>query len=253
MAKIFLSHSSKDKRFVKKLAIDLLKYGHDVWLDEWEIRVGDCIVSGIEGGIADSDFAVVILTNNSVQSGWVDREWKAKYWTEVNRGEVLVLPVLLEDCEVPTLLQTKKYADFRSDYNQGLHNLLRAINPTDSGRLALQERVKYVQERVLDLISRRVEAESKEFYGKLHTLTYENHPQRFPEFAQFVSDSQNMYMQEVGDEVDGIVAAAEEFGVRSEPLVNHVKFSIHTMGWGKVATELGELARRLEFPPSNDS
>ena len=40
---IFLSHSSRDKDIVKKLASDLLACEVDVWLDEWEIEVGDNI------------------------------------------------------------------------------------------------------------------------------------------------------------------------------------------------------------------
>lgn len=246
MPKVFVSHSSKDKSFMRKLSIDLLRYGHDPWLDEWEIRVGDCIVSGVEGGIAGSDFAIVVLSDNSVRSGWVDSEWKAKYWAEVQKGQVMVLPALLQDCEIPVLLQTKKYADFRTNYDEGLHDLLCALAPADSGRLAFRERVKYVQERVLDLISRRATAESDILFGK--PLTYENHPERFAEVTQFTAESQDMYVREIRAEVDGIVAGLAEHGIASDVLARHVSFSLHTMGWRKVAAELGEVARQLERP-----
>ena len=49
--KIFLSHSSKDKEFVRKLADDLKTYGLSVWFDEWEIKVGDSITNKISQGI----------------------------------------------------------------------------------------------------------------------------------------------------------------------------------------------------------
>jgi hypothetical protein len=35
---IFLSHNSKDKEFVRRLAAQLRLGGGDVWLDEWEIN-----------------------------------------------------------------------------------------------------------------------------------------------------------------------------------------------------------------------
>jgi hypothetical protein len=41
---------------------------------------------------------------------------------------VKVLPALLRDCEVPELLKTKKYADFRNNYNNGLEDVLLAID-----------------------------------------------------------------------------------------------------------------------------
>lgn len=95
MAKIFISHSSKDKEFVRKLSADLANLGHDPWLDEWEIKVGECIVSKIEHGIKESDYVIIVLTENSVNSGWVEREWKTKYWDEINQGKTLILPIIM--------------------------------------------------------------------------------------------------------------------------------------------------------------
>jgi TIR domain-containing protein len=109
MAKIFISHSSINKDFARKLASDLRGLGHVPWLDEYEIRVGDCIVTKIEHGIADADYVAVILSKHSVQSGWVEREWKSKYWTEVEQDSISVLPVLVEDCDIPNILKTKLY------------------------------------------------------------------------------------------------------------------------------------------------
>ena len=42
--KAFISHSSKDKKFVVRLANDLSGRGIDVWLDQWEIQPGDKFV-----------------------------------------------------------------------------------------------------------------------------------------------------------------------------------------------------------------
>src|SRR5438552_16025265 len=45
---VFLCHSSKDKPFVERLALDLRKLGTGVWLDKWEIKAGDSILERIE-------------------------------------------------------------------------------------------------------------------------------------------------------------------------------------------------------------
>jgi hypothetical protein len=127
MSSIFLSYSSKDGSVANKLARDLEKLGHSIWFDEWDIKVGECIPSKIEKGIADSDFVVIILTPNSVTSGWVEREWKTKYWQEIEKKETMVLPVLAETCEVPLLLKTKKYADIRNEYQIGIAELAISI------------------------------------------------------------------------------------------------------------------------------
>jgi hypothetical protein len=122
-AQIFLSYSSRDKQFVRWLAVDLRNLGHRVWLDEWEILVGESIPRRIAHGLDQSDFVAVVLSKHAVESHWVENEWQAKYWEEIERKRVLVLPILKDDCRVPTLLRAKKYADFRHDYADGFEAL----------------------------------------------------------------------------------------------------------------------------------
>lgn len=125
--KIFISHSSADKSFVRRLAIDLRESGFDPWFDEWEIRVGDPITQKIESGLVEADYLVLILSKKSVDSEWVQREWRGKFWDEVKERRTLVLPVLIDDCLLPALLRDKKYADFRTEYKTGLTDLLKAM------------------------------------------------------------------------------------------------------------------------------
>jgi len=130
MARLFISYSSQDKPAACRIAGDLKELGHEVWLDEWEIRVGDCIVREIEQGVSEADFVVLLLSANAVQSGWVEREWRAKYFEEIEQKRIRVLPVLIERCEIPTLLKTKRYADLRDHYGAGFARLCAAISPS---------------------------------------------------------------------------------------------------------------------------
>jgi len=131
--RVFLSHSSKDKQFVNRIATDLAKLNIAPWLDSWHIRAGESIPQKISIGIKNSECVVVFLSKNAISSHWVEREWQAKYWDEIERNQVLVIPALLEDCEIPQLLRAKKYADFRKDYDEGFRELLLALS-RNSGR-----------------------------------------------------------------------------------------------------------------------
>lgn len=126
--KVFISYSSKDYDFAIKLSVDLSNAGHSPWLDELKTLVGQSIPEEISVGLKECDFVSVILSKNSVSSHWVEREWQAKYWNEVKTGKIKVIPVLMEECEIPLLLQTKKYADFTWDYTKGLNEVLLALN-----------------------------------------------------------------------------------------------------------------------------
>ncbi|PEU28639.1 hypothetical protein CN532_11480 [Bacillus wiedmannii] len=58
MPSVFLSHSSKDKFFVRKLAERLIHSGVEVWIDEAEIKIGDSLIEKISQGIKGADYLV---------------------------------------------------------------------------------------------------------------------------------------------------------------------------------------------------
>ena len=69
-----------------------------------------------------------MLSQAAARSSWVEQEWQAKHWTEINDRKVRVIPVLKDSCEIPPLLRTMKYVDMRNDnYTAGLEILLASI------------------------------------------------------------------------------------------------------------------------------
>ena len=54
MASIFISHRNADSRAAELLAIELRDRGHIVWLDIWNIGIGDSIIEQINTGLTDS-------------------------------------------------------------------------------------------------------------------------------------------------------------------------------------------------------
>lgn len=71
---------------------------------------------------------LVILSKASVRSEWTKKEINTGLLRELEEKRVVVLPVLLEDCEVPLFLRDKLYADFRSDFDLGLAAVTKAID-----------------------------------------------------------------------------------------------------------------------------
>lgn len=129
IAKIFLSHSSNDNEFVRRLAKDLKLKGVPIWFDEWELKVGDSLNEKISEGIKESGWLAVILSKQSVKSQWVKKELNAALTKELEKRHVFVLPILIEDCEIPIFLRDKVFADFRDNYKSGIEALLRRLIP----------------------------------------------------------------------------------------------------------------------------
>ncbi len=123
----FISHSTKDKPFVRKLAADLVASGVKVWLDEQRILVGDSVPEKIAQGLAESDFFLIVVSQNSVSSSWVKKELSSALVHEIERRKVTVLPIKLDDAAMPDSIHDKLYADFRGSYDEGLSKLLKSI------------------------------------------------------------------------------------------------------------------------------
>jgi|GEM_PF-6691043 len=135
MSYVFLSHSQIDKPFVHRLASDLIRLGHKVWMDEISINIGDNIAKEIQKGIRECDFLIFVASKSAMTSNWVEIEWIAEFWKGTNSGKTNILPILIEDCELPIFLQNIRFADFRNQYETGLaqlHNRLISDRILDS-------------------------------------------------------------------------------------------------------------------------
>ena len=135
---IFISYSHADATFAKKLAARLVKHNTHVWIDSWELNVGDSLIDRIQNAIQNASALLVILSKASVESEWCQKELNAALIRELEEKKVIVLPVLKENCNIQPFLREKKYADFRGTFDAGFNDLLSAVakvsNP-EQGRI----------------------------------------------------------------------------------------------------------------------
>ena len=103
----FLSHSSADNVLAKKIYRFLRDQAVSVWFDRVELRPGDSLMAKIASGITSSDILLVLVTENSKKSPWVEKELAIALTKEVNGTGPKVIPILLTSCEIPTILADK--------------------------------------------------------------------------------------------------------------------------------------------------
>ena len=62
-------------------------------------------------------------------NAWVQKELELAMNREIDSSEVVVLPLLIENCELPEFIKGKYYADFSrtGNYENELHKLLQRI------------------------------------------------------------------------------------------------------------------------------
>lgn len=136
MQHVFISYSSLDSDIVELIEYDLLENGHEIWRDRESIRCGEEWGEAIQQGISDAYVVVVVLSANSLESTWVERE--IKFCAQHPDGDLPIIPVMLERVRIPASLKKWQAIDFSeiketegpkqiSAYRQAISRLLRDL------------------------------------------------------------------------------------------------------------------------------
>jgi hypothetical protein len=180
---LFLSHNSVDKPWVLRLKQALEERGLTVWLDRDEIRPGDLFVGALEQGLLESRAVALVISPESLCSGWVREEYsRVLALTHGGDERVQLIPVLLRDVELPGLLADHSWVDFRdaSLVEQDLDKLIWGATgkkPNASPVKPLKRRALLDRRLAAELIisyprqvgSRRVDVRSQ--YSNLYALS----------------------------------------------------------------------------------
>ncbi|MBV6491812.1 MAG: hypothetical protein CNCCGFBP_02463 [Fimbriimonadaceae bacterium] len=147
---VFISYSHHDLDFVGKLAARLVSSRIHIWFDRVELKVGDSLIDGIQSAISESDFLAVVLSKNSVESEWCKRELGGALMRELEEKRVVVLPLLIEDCDIPIFLTEKLYADFREDFEKGFDALREALASAEYLNSGREKELEYHHDWAFD-------------------------------------------------------------------------------------------------------
>ena len=150
---IFISYSQKDSKFVDTLAKQLVLLKHNVWMDRWELRVGDSLTEKVETALTVSSAVIVIVSKNSVDSRWCRRELNATLVREIEEKRSLILPCRIDDCEMPLFLRDKLYADFKADPDKALHDIDTALLTISNPFQARFEEPEFITDWAVDWLT----------------------------------------------------------------------------------------------------
>jgi adenylate cyclase len=124
VARIFLSYARADVDCARKLAGLVGRAGHDVWWDR-ELHGGSRFTSEIDKALRDAEAVIVLWSNASLESAWVQDE--AAEGRDSNR----LVPAVIDEVRPPLgfrQYQAIDLSDLRSsDQPRQLEELLRAV------------------------------------------------------------------------------------------------------------------------------
>ncbi len=135
----FISYSTMDDDFAQRLYADLQHQGVRCWFAPEDLKIGDKFRMRIDESIRVYDKLMVVLTENSIRSPWVEEEVETALEKERKHNKPALFPIRLDDAVMETdqawaasLRRTRHIGDFRAwkdhdQYQKSFERLLRDL------------------------------------------------------------------------------------------------------------------------------
>jgi hypothetical protein len=151
-AQVFLSYAHEDRKFVLGFYDRLSKAGFQPWMDVNSLVPGERWVEKIREGLLNSDCVLIFLTKNAIsKEGYLNKEIKSalEIAKEKPEGTIFIIPVKVEDVEVPRSLQHIQWVELYSE--DGWNKIL----------IALESRSKAIAEESFERLEEAVKGVKK--------------------------------------------------------------------------------------------
>jgi len=135
----FISYSTKDQVFANRLYADLQAKGIRCWFAPEDLKIGDRFQEEIERRIQMEDKLLLVLSEASVQSRWVEREVNAAREREDSQNRTILFPVRIDEVVMDApqpwaadVRRTRHIGDFRrwkdhDSYQKAFERLVRDL------------------------------------------------------------------------------------------------------------------------------
>ena len=116
----FISYSAKDQDFAERIHADLQNRGVRCWFAPHDMPIGGKILDEISEAIRSRDKVVLVLSQHSIKSDWVEDEVMTAFAEERKRKQIVLFPIRLDDAVTGTseawatkLRDSRNIGDFR--------------------------------------------------------------------------------------------------------------------------------------------
>ena len=145
----FISYSTKDQDFANRIHADLQNKGVRCWFAPHDLPIGGKILDEIDTAIRLRDKVLLILSEHSIKSDWVEDEVKKAFEEERTRApkQTVLFPIRLADAVMDTieawaglLRRDRNIGDFRrwkdhDGYQRSFERVLRDLKlVTEAGK-----------------------------------------------------------------------------------------------------------------------
>lgn len=135
----FISYSTKDQDFTDRLYSDLQAKGVRCWFAPEDLKIGDRFRSRIDESIRFHDKFLLVLSQDSISSPWVETEVETAFERERRENRIVLFPIRLDDAVIETneawaagIRRTRHMGDFTHwqehvSYKKAFERLMRDL------------------------------------------------------------------------------------------------------------------------------
>jgi hypothetical protein len=136
----FISYSTKDQEFAERIHSDLQNKGVRCWFAPHDMPIGGKILDEIDTSVRLRDKLLLILSENSINSEWVEIEVTTAFEEERKHRKIVLFPIRLDDAVIDAKepwagqLRRRNIGDFRKwkdhdAYTRSFDRVLRDLAP----------------------------------------------------------------------------------------------------------------------------
>ncbi len=141
----FISYSSQDQEFVDRLHSELQAKGVRCWFAPKDMPIGAKIRDTIDEAIRGNEKVLLVLSEHSISSNWVEKETETAFEEENRRKGIVLFPIRLDGSAmthsrswIADIRRTRNIGDFSNwkgaeSYKAAFARLLRDLQRQDRG------------------------------------------------------------------------------------------------------------------------
>lgn len=121
--RVFLSYSYQDQEKACLIADKLQELGVNVFHDQFGFDIGESFVNRLYKEIESSDFFLLLLSKNSIESRWVAKELDYAISKTLHFRDITIVPLLLSPAKIPNSLKDRVRFDLRRNFETQIKKL----------------------------------------------------------------------------------------------------------------------------------
>jgi hypothetical protein len=124
---VLISHAHEDTKVAELLRVYVRQESPEIFVRTVALASGDSLEERMRGSMGAGDYLLVLLSRHTAESRWLHEELAEPRLEDLERRDILFLPVLIDECQLPVRLKRRIWQDISAGTEARLHEFARRL------------------------------------------------------------------------------------------------------------------------------